>query len=170
MDFELRKLQSSDTKSIAKYANNNNIAHNVRNIFPHPYTVEDARTFINECKNNDEKHQCIRAIVVNQEAIGVIGCFIKDDVHCKCCEIGYWLGEEFWGKGIMTEALTRMCREVFQSYDVVRIFAETFSYNAGSSKVLENAGFQLEGKLRNSIYKNGKVSDSFIYAIIRQCT
>ena len=76
MDFELRKLQSSDTKSIAKYANNNNIAHNVRNIFPHPYTVEDARTFINECKNNDEKHQCIRAIVVNQEVKSIIMCKI----------------------------------------------------------------------------------------------
>ena len=127
MDFELRELQSSDAISIAKYANNNNIANNLRNIFPHPYTVEDARSFINATKNNEEKNQYIRAIVVNQEAAGVIGCFIKDDVHCKCCEIGYWLGEEFWGKGIMTEAVKRMCQEIFQSYDVVRIFAEIFS-------------------------------------------
>jgi len=168
MDFELRELQSSDAISIAKYANNNNIANNLRNIFPHPYTVEDARSFINESRNNEEKNQYIRAIVVNQEAAGVIGCFIKDDVHCKCCEIGYWLGEEFWGKGIMTEAVKRMCQEIFQSFDVVRIFAEIFSYNAGSIKVLEKAGFQLEGKLKNSIYKNGIVSDSFIYAFIRQ--
>ncbi len=168
MDFELRELQSSDAISIAKYANNNNIANNLRNIFPHPYTVEDARSFINESMNNEEKNQYIRAIVVNQEAAGVIGCFIKDDVHCKCCEIGYWLGEDFWGKGIMTEAVNRMCREIFQSYDVVRIFAEIFSYNAGSIRVLEKAGFQLEGKLKNSIYKNGIVSDSFIYALIRQ--
>ncbi len=168
MDFELRELQCSDAISIAKYANNNNIANNLRNIFPHPYTVEDARSFINETKNNEEKNQYIRAIVVNQEAAGVIGCFIKDDVHCKCCEIGYWLGEEFWGKGIMTEAVKRMSQEVFQSYDVVRIFAEIFSYNAGSIRVLEKAGFQSEGKLRNSIYKNGIISDSFIYALIRQ--
>ena len=168
MDFELRELQSSDAISIAKYANNSNIANNLRNIFPHPYTVEDARSFINESRNNEEKNQYIRAIVVNQEVAGVIGCFIKDDVHCKCCEIGYWLGEDFWGKGIMTEAVKRMCREIFQSYDVVRIFAEIFSDNAGSIRVLEKAGFQLEGKLKNSIYKNGKVSDSFIYALIRQ--
>ena len=168
MDFELRELQCSDAISVAKYANNNNIANNLRNIFPHPYTVEDARSFINETKNNEEKNQYIRAIVVNQEAAGVIGCFIKDDVHCKCCEIGYWLGEEFWGKGIMTEAVKRMSQEVFQSYDVVRIFAEIFSYNAGSIRVLEKAGFQSEGKLRNSIYKNGIISDSFIYALIRQ--
>jgi len=168
MDFELRELQSSDAISIAKYANNNNIANNLRNIFPHPYTVDDARNFINESKNNEEKNQYIRAIVVNQEAAGVIGCFIKDDVHCKCCEIGYWLGEEFWGKGIMTEAVKRMSQEIFQTYDVVRIFAEIFSYNAGSIRVLEKAGFQLEGKLKNSIYKNGIVSDSFIYALIRQ--
>ena len=168
MDFELRELQSSDAISIAKYANNSNIANNLRNIFPHPYTVEDARSFINESKNNEEKNQYIRAIVVNQEAAGVIGCFIKDDVHCKCCEIGYWLGEDFWGKGIMTEAVKRMSQEIFQSYDVVRIFAEIFSDNAGSIRVLEKAGFQLEGKLKNSIYKNGIVSDSFIYAFIRQ--
>lgn len=168
MDFVLRELKLADAKSIAKYANNINIANNVRNIFPYPYTIEDAKAFIDDCQNNEEKCQYIKAIVVNQAAVGVIGCTIQDDVHCKCCEIGYWLGEEFWGRGIMTEAVTRLCREVFQTQDVVRIFAEIFAYNAGSIKVLEKAGFQLEGRLRSSICKNGTIADSFIYGLIKQ--
>ncbi len=164
----MRELKVADAESIAKHANNINIANNVRNIFPYPYTVEDAIAFINDCQSSDEKCQYIRAIVVNQAAVGVVGCNIQDDVHCKCFEIGYWLGEEFWSRGIMTEAVTRLCREVFLTQDVVRIFAEIFAYNTGSIKVLEKAGFQLEGRLRSSIYKNGTISDSFIYGLIKQ--
>ncbi len=168
MDFALRQLNLTDAKSIAQHANNIKIANNVRNIFPYPYTFENASAFIHDCQNSEEKCQYIRAIVVNRQAVGVVGCTRQEDVHCKSSEIGYWLGEEFWGKGIMAGAVKRITREVFQCQDVVRIFAEIFAYNAGSIKVLEKAGFQLEGKLRSSIYKNGAISDSFIYGLIKQ--
>lgn len=168
MEFTLKKLEIADAQSIAKYANNERIANNVRNIFPYPYTLEDACAFIHDCQNSEEKCQYIRAIVINQQAVGVIGCTRQIDVHCKSSEIGYWLGEEFWGKGIMADAVKQIIREVFRCHDVVRIFAEIFAYNAGSIKVLEKAGFQLEGKLRSSIYKNGAISDSYIYGLIKQ--
>ena len=167
MEFVLRKLEMADAESIAKYANNIKIANNVRNIFPHPYTLEDARAFIDDCRHSEELCQYIRAIVVNQQAVGVIGCTRQTDVHCKCSEIGYWLGEEFWGRGIVTNAVVQISREVFQCQDVARIFAEIFAFSTGSIKVLEKAGFQLEGKLKSSIYKNGVIYDSYIYGLIQ---
>ena len=96
-----------------------------------------------------------------------IGVFLKNDVYSKSAEIGYWLSETFWGKGIMTDAIIQMCEMAFKSYDIVRIFAEPFSTNIASCKALEKAGFELEGKLKKSIYKNGKICDSYIYALVK---
>ena len=166
MEFELRKWLNSDADSVAKYANNINVANNLRNVFPHPYTIEDAKWYVNNCASNDEIHQCTRAIVVDGEAVGSIGAFIKDDVYCKSGEIGYWLGEPFWNRGIISEAIKQMCDLVFQKYGVVRIFAEPYAGNLGSRKVLEKAGFELEGILKKSVYKNGAIFDSCIYALI----
>lgn len=167
MEFELRKWRNSDAESVAKYANNINVANNLRNVFPHPYTIEDAKWYVNSCANNDESCQCTRAIVVNGEAVGSIGIFIKDDVYCKSGEIGYWLGEPFWNKGIVSEAIKQICDLVFQKYDVVRIFSEPYARNIGSRKVLEKAGFELEGVLKKSVYKNGVILDSCIYSLIK---
>lgn len=167
MEFELRKWQISDAENVAKYGNNVKIANNLRDAFPHPYTVDDARWVINEYSNNDETRQCTRAIVVNGQAVGSIGVFVKNDVYCKDAEIGYWLGESFWNKGITSEAIKQMCKFAFQKYDIVRISAETYACNIASRKVLENAGFKLEGVLKKSIYKNGELLDSCIYALFR---
>lgn len=167
MQFKLRKWKHSDAECIVKYANNPKVANNLRNVFPYPYTIDDAKKYINDCIYNDESNQFIRAIVVNEEAVGSIGVFIKDDVYCKSGEIGYWLGEPFWGNGIISEAIKQICSFVFQHSDIIRIFAEPYEYNIGSRKALEKAGFKLEGILKKSVYKNGKIFDSCIYALIK---
>ncbi|MHC1682213.1 MAG: GNAT family N-acetyltransferase [Clostridiaceae bacterium] len=165
-NFKLRRWEIDDIQSVAKYANNKKVADNLRNIFPYPYTLEDAEDYVRFCIKGDEKKQCCRAITVNGEAVGSIGVFIKDDVYCKTAEVGYWLGEEFWGKGLMSEAIKEICEFVFENYDIVRIFAEPFAWNMGSRRALEKAGFKLEGILEKSVYKNGVIGDSCIYRLI----
>jgi ribosomal-protein-alanine N-acetyltransferase len=98
--------------------------------------------------------------------VGSIGVFVKDDVYRKSAEIGYWLGEPYWGRGIMTDAIRQMCRMAFERFDIVRIFAEPFAYNAGSMRALEKAGFTLEGVHRMSVFKNGQFYDSCTYALL----
>lgn len=105
---------------------------------------------------------------VDGEAAGSIGLFLGSDVYRRSAELGYWLGEPFWGRGIMTAAVETMCREGFAAWDIVRIHAEAFARNAASRRVLEKAGFALEGTLRRSVYKNGEMLDSCIYALVRE--
>jgi ribosomal-protein-alanine N-acetyltransferase len=112
--------------------------------------------------------QYVRAIEIEGEASGSKGVFFKDDVYSKSAEIGYWLGEPFWNRGIVTEAIKRMCAHTFKNYDIVRIFAEPFAHNSGSRRALEKAGFSLEGILKNSVYKNGYIFDSCMYALIEK--
>jgi ribosomal-protein-alanine N-acetyltransferase len=168
MEIELRQWRMSDAECLAKYANNARIAANVRNVFPHPYTFADARHYIDCCADGDESGRFLRAVVFQGEAVGAIGCLTQEDVHCKSGELGYWLGEPFWGRGIMTASVNLLCEWVFQNTDLVRVFALSFDYNIGSMKVLEKAGFQLEGILRSSIYKNGKIFDSRLYARLKE--
>ena len=107
-----------------------------------------------------------RAIEVDGEAAGSIGLFLGSDVYRRSAELGYWLGEPFWRKGIMTKAVQLMCEEAFRRYKLVRIYAEPFSTNLASRGVLEKAGFELEGIKRKSIFKNGCIQDSYLYAVI----
>lgn len=167
MNFELRPWRESDAQSVADYANNKKIADNLRNVFPYPYSIEDAQGYVRSCINGGER-QLTRAITVDGAAVGSIGVFLKDDVYSRSAELGYWLAEPFWGRGIMSHAIRKICTEAFKSFDIVRIFAEPYAYNAGSRKALENAGFQLEGCLRKSVWKNGTLCDSCIYALIKQ--
>lgn len=167
MNFELRNWQECDISSIARYANNQKIADYLRNAFPYPYQYSDAVYYVKSCIEAGEQNQCCRAIVVNGEAVGSIGVFIRDDVYCKSGELGYWLGEPFWNQGIMSSAIREICRYVFAHYNIVRIFAEPYAANKGSRKALEKAGFTLEGILKQSVYKNGKIQDSCIYALLR---
>jgi len=167
MNFELKKWHIDYANDVAEYANNKKIADNVRNVFPYPYTLEDARSYITSCAENDELRQLCRAIVINGKAAGSIGIFIRDDIHCKSAELGYWLGEPFWGRGIMSSAVTDLCETAFKHYDIVRVFAEPFAHNTGSRKVLEKAGFELEGVNEKSIFKNGVILDSCIYALLK---
>ena len=175
-DFTLRPWREADAASIARYADNAKIAANLRDVFPCPYAPQDAATFVESCIRQEGRGQMCRAIEVYGEAAGSIGLFLGSDVYRRSAELGYWLGGGFWGRGvttaikrgIMTAAVETMCREGFAAWDIVRIHAEAFARNAASRRVLEKAGFALEGTLRRSVYKNGEMLDSCIYALVRE--
>lgn len=165
-DFTLRPWREADAASIARYADNAKIAANLRDVFPCPYAPQDAATFVESCIRQEGRGQMCRAIEVDGEAAGSIGLFLGSDVYRRSAELGYWLGEPFWRKGIMTKAVQLMCEEAFRRYKLVRIYAEPFSTNLASRGVLEKAGFELEGIKRKSIFKNGCIQDSYLYAVI----
>lgn len=168
MNFELRKWKLSDVTDVAQYANNQKIAANLRNVFPYPYTKQDAETYVCSCVENAEVRQICRAIVVNDHVVGSIGIFCGGDVYEKSGELGYWIAEEYWNKGIMTRAVKRICQEAFAAFDIVRIYAEPFDYNTSSRRVLEKAGFTLEGVMRQGVYKNSRVFDYCMYSLLRE--
>ena len=168
MEFQLRPWRLEDAKDLAKAADNPKIAANLRNVFPHPYTLKDANWFINDCISKGDSRQLVRAIEVEGKAAGCISVTLLGDVYEKSAELGYWLSEEYWRQGIVSEAVQIICREAFQTFDIIRIFAEPFAYNAGSRGVLEKAGFTYEGTMRNGIYKNGQVHSYCIYSILRE--
>ena len=163
MQFKLRPFNITDIDSLVKYANNSKIAANLTNQFPHPYTKENGEAFITMATQNNPI--TIYAIDINGIAAGGIGLHLQSDIHVKNAELGYWLAEPFWGKGIMTKAVTQMVDYGFKTFDISRIFARPYGTNIGSQKVLEKAGFILEGSFKKTIFKNGKYLDELIYAI-----
>lgn len=167
MEFELKKWRLDYIKEIAEYANNKKIADNLRDAFPYPYTEDDAKFYIKHCMREEGHTQICRAIVINKKAVGSVGVFFRDDVYSKTGEIGYWLAEEFWGRGIMNTAISKVCKIVFDEYDIIRIHAEPFADNIGSRKALEKAGFILEGIMKNNVIKNNKILDSCMYAKLK---
>lgn len=166
-DFILREWREEDAEAIAKAANNPQIAQNLRNTFPYPYTPEDARWYVNDCISHEGKNQITRAIEVEGKAAGSIGVFIKNDVYEKSGELGYWLSKDYWRQGITWRAVKLICHEAFALFDIIRIFAEPFACNTGSIGVLEKAGFTYEGTMRNGVYKNGKIYSYCMYSILR---
>lgn len=167
MDFALRNWKYEDAISVASYANNIKIARNLRDAFPFPYTIDDAEQFIDSCIREESNGQTTRAIVINGKAVGSIGVFLQRDVYQKSAEIGYWLGEAFWGHGIMPKAIGQMCAEAFRKFRLERIYAEVFAQNLASARALEKAGFVLEGILRHSVYKNGLLQDGKMYSLLK---
>ena len=166
MDFILREWRRSDAADVVKYANNEKIARNLRDIFPHPYTLKDAEAFLAGCLEGDES-LIFRAIEADGRAVGSISLCRGGGMYRPRAELGYWLAEDYWGQGIMTEAVGQICREGFSRWDIQRIYAEPYARNAGSRRVLEKAGFTLEGILRRNVFIWGEVCDSCIYALLR---
>lgn len=167
VSFLLRPWRQSDAEAVAAAADNPKIAANLRNVFPSPYTLADAERFVGDCIAQGEARQLTRAIVIDGRAAGSIGVFVKDDVYEKSAELGYWLAEDCWGRGVMTEAVRQICREAFDRFDILRVFAEPFADNRGSRRVLEKAGFTCEGTMRNGVFKNGRVHSYCMYALLR---
>lgn len=161
--MKLRSWTISDSESLAQYADNQNIARYLTNGFPNPYTLEDAKLFID--KVSGQNPTSTFAIEVDGEAVGSIGLHPQSDIMCKNMELGYFLGEPFWGKGVITEAIRQIVDYGFKHFDVTRIYARPFGNNPASQKVLEKAGFVLEARIEKSIYKNGEFLDELIYAI-----
>lgn len=163
----LRKWEQKDAKALAEAADHPRIAENLRNAFPNPYTLEDAEWFINDCTAQAGKGQILYAVEVDGVVAGSISISRGTDVYEKSAELGYWLAEDRWGQGIMTQAVRMICKEAFAVMDIVRIFAEPFAHNAGSRRVLEKAGFTYEGTMRDGIFKNGKIGSYCMYSLLR---
>lgn len=161
----IRPWKVEDADALVKYGNNYSIWKNLRDGFPHPYTAEDARAFLARAIAQDPLTYF--AIATPEEAIGGIGLTLNQDVHRLTAELGYWLGEPFWGKGIVSEAVQRFTGYAFERFGLVRIYAEPYAANRASCRVLEKAGFELEGRMRSSVIKAGRISDQFLYAKVR---
>jgi len=162
----IRHWSDTDAPALAKYANNRKIWLNLRDGFPHPYTLDNARAFLDMVDRQDPK--TFFAIATPEEAIGAIGISPNADVHRLTAELGYWLAEPFWGKGIMTETVSRFTDYAFERFGLVRIFAEPYATHASSCRVLEKAGFVLEGRLKSSVIKDGVITDQLLYAKVRK--
>jgi ribosomal-protein-alanine N-acetyltransferase len=165
MEFKLREWRESDLQSLVKYANNFAIAKNMTNKFPHPYNEDNGKNFIAFAKANSDRMFCIE---INGEACGGAGLHTQEDIHCRNMELGYWLAEPFWGKGIVPGVVKQMIEIGFKNFDIDRIFARPFGHNLASQKVLEKSGFVLEGKFEKTLFKNGEYIDELIYAVRRK--
>ncbi len=164
----IRKWQLKDAVSLAAALSNKKVQDNLRDGLPYPYTEQDGVDFISAMLSVDENETFAFAITVDDVAVGSIGVFRQGNIHRQTAELGYYIAEKYWGKGIMTEAVKQVCDYVFQKSDIIRIYGEPFAYNTASLRVLEKAGFQYEGTLRNNAVKNGKVLDMKMYAILKE--
>jgi RimJ/RimL family protein N-acetyltransferase len=163
-DVILRELEESDLEFLAKYANNENVSSNLRDAFPKPYALEDAEKFKKMIDAQSPK--TFFAIEYRNNYVGNISLSPGTDVYRKSAEIGYFIGEPFWNKGIATKAVKLMTEWGFNQLDIVRIHAGVFDYNLSSQHVLEKCGFVKESVSRQAIYKNGRFCDEIRYAKI----
>ncbi|MBN2099569.1 MAG: GNAT family N-acetyltransferase [Dehalococcoidia bacterium] len=162
--YVIRDWNIEDAPSIAKYANNRKIWINLRDAFPHPYGLQDAESFITSTLAAEPV--TVYAIASQSEAIGAIGLILGQDVNRFTAEIGYWLAEPFWGKGITTESVKSLTAHAIRELKLHRVFAEPFTTNPASARVLEKAGYRCEGIQRSSAFKNGEVLDQFLYSYV----
>lgn len=162
----VRDWRAGDAASLARHANDQRIARHLRDAFPHPYSKADADAFLSVVGRQDPR--TFFAIAVDDQAVGGIGYTLHTDVERIGAEIGYWLGVEYWGKGLMTVVLRAVTEYTFQRHpELRRIWAVPFADNAASVRVLERAGYRLEGRMRESAIKYGEVTDQLLFAILR---
>jgi ribosomal-protein-alanine N-acetyltransferase len=158
----IRDWRMEDASSVLKHANNRNVSRTLRDRFSYPYTIENAKEFLARSTSKEPRNNfCIE---INGEATGGIGVHVGEDVHRHVASIGYWLGEEFWGRGVMSEVVPAFVNHCFENLPLHRIYAEAFENNLGSARILEKAGFALEGRLRKNVIKDGQILDSLLYA------
>ena len=160
----VRSWRMGDAEALARHGDNEKIWINLRDAFPHPYTVHHAREFIKSLRHRTP--ETTFAIAVNGEAAGSVGFVLRNDVERVSAEIGYWLAEPFWGRGIATEALAAMTQYAIATHGLTRVYALPFAANTASCRVLEKAGYLLEGRLRRSAIKNGVIADQLQYAYV----
>lgn len=161
----IRPWAATDAESLQRHANNRRVSIQLRDRFPFPYELQHARTFLAWIAQ--QPSPTVWAIDVNGEAAGGIGVELHGDVERVSAEIGYWLGETHWGRGIATEALRAITAEAFERYEITRLYAVPFADHMASVRVLEKAGYVLEGRLRQSAIKDGKIRDQLLYATYR---
>lgn len=168
MQIIIRNWSRDDMDWLLQLANNRNIAQNLDDGFPSPYHEEDAEAWLELCVDGEEKdHHFV--IEYNGEPVGCIGAIPGKGSYARKVFIGYWLGEEYWGKGIMTEAVRQICEMIWEKYpDVVRIETHVFSYNPGSKRVLEKNGFELEATMKKKLFRGGQFHDEIHFAKFRE--
>jgi [ribosomal protein S5]-alanine N-acetyltransferase len=165
-DWQIRSYVEQDIARLPKYANNYKVWINLTNRFPHPYTEIAARGWITNVQGQTLETNF--AIATADEVIGGIGFHIEDDVHCHTAMLGYWFGEPFWGRGRATLAARAITNYAFTQHTAInRMYASVFAWNPASGRVLEKAGYTCEGRFRNHVCKDGKVTDELVYGLLR---
>ena len=160
----VRDVGTGDAAAFSRHGNNRKIWVNLRDRFPHPYTLQHGVEFVARVQR--QRPATIWTIDVAGEAAGTIGVVPRTDVERISAEVGYWLGEPFWGRGIMTEVLRAVTHWSMREFQLLRVDALPFATNAASCRVLEKAGYVCEGRLRRSAIKDGQILDQFMYAYI----
>ena len=168
MKTKLRKWKMEDTQQLSEMLNNQKILANLRDGLSFPYTIDDAKEYIKAMLDADQDQTFAYAITDEKRVIGSIGVFRKDNIHFQTAELGYYIAEPDWGQGHGTRAVKQIGELIFETTDIIRIFAEPFARNLGSCRILEKAGFQLEGILRKNALKNGRTEDMKLYALVRE--
>ncbi|MBT8205845.1 MAG: GNAT family N-acetyltransferase [Eudoraea sp.] len=165
--ISLRPLTPADAEILARLANNKKIWDGVRDHFPFPYTLDDALDFIDR---KAEEVPAYTFAIINQEdnLCGVISLVPQEDVYRRSAEIGYWIGEPFWRKGLATQAISLMTRYGFEELQLERIFAAVFDFNLASMRALEKNGYQKEGIFRKALVKNDQICDEHRYAKLKK--
>ena len=161
----VRTFRVDDAASLARHGNNRVIWRNLRDRFPHPYNVDDSMGYIEFILAKNPYHSL--AIEVDGEAVGGLSLRIGEDIERLSAEIGYWIGEPYWGRGIMSAACRAVSDLVLRDFDIERLEARVFAWNPASMRVLEKCGFEREGVLRRSVFKDGQVIDAVLYARVR---
>lgn len=164
--YQIREFQPNDVEALVKYANNYAVSRFLRDGFPFPYTFDDAVKWIDYVKKNNLNFTL--AIANDIELIGGIGAIPYVDVHRFSAEVGFWLGEPFWNKEIISGALKTFCNFLFTNYDFNRLTANVFEYNDASKRVLEKNGFILEGTHRKSVFKENRFVDHYSYGLLKE--
>lgn len=164
-EYMLRPYEDGDIETIPRYANNRKIWKNLTDSFPHPYTEQNAREWVAYTKTHPQEINF--AIAAPDGVIGGIGVVPGTGVFCKSGSIGYWLGEPFWGKGLMTQAARAVTAHVFAQTDLARLSACVYETNPASMRVLEKVGYTFESRLRKAIFKDGALLDEMVYAMLR---
>lgn len=165
-ELKIRPFKDSDSKTLANLCNNKKIWDNLRDYIPFPYTENDSIEFIKYCQG--ENPQLTFAIEYKGEFVGSIGLVRQKDVYKLTAEIGYWIGEPYWGLGITTNAVRLITEYGFNNLGLVRIFTGVFDFNKGSQKVLEKAGFKLECIFEKSVFKNNKICNEYRYGLLNK--
>ncbi len=161
----IRPWRPDDLSGLVSLADNIHIWNSLRNSFPHPYTLSDGEAWLGLM---GEMTPVVNfAIEYNGELAGGIGLILNGDVYVKSAEVGYWIGESYWGRGIATEALRQMVNYTYTYFDIVRLYAEVFENNKASMRVLEKNGFYLEGVRRKAVFKNDQLMDDYIWVLLR---
>ncbi|MGQ0384514.1 MAG: GNAT family N-acetyltransferase [Gammaproteobacteria bacterium] len=161
----VREWRESDRASLIRHANNRKVWRNLKDRFPHPYGEAEADWWLGQARAHPEKTGW--AIEVDGMAVGGIGLVPGSDVHAKSAHIGYWLGEPYWGRGIMTDAVRRVTEHAMNGLGFLRLEAPVYEWNPASMRVLEKCGYQREGVLQRSVFKDGQLIDSVLYARVK---